>query len=114
MSTIVENRRALKPRPIFGRLTGVDLKRLVGRRFHELVVKHALQTATPEEEAKLKRYTKLRRSMLGNDGPRDERQEHRIRYWLKELTRFRRMDNRQKYSPVAMRPPNSSLNNKSL
>jgi len=76
-------------------------------RFHELVVRHALQTATLGEEAKLERYTKLRRTMLGNDVPIDERQEYRIRYWLKELTRFRRMDNRQKYSPVAMRPPNN-------
>lgn len=75
------------------------------------MVKRACGRSTPEEDAKLERYQNLRRSMLCNDVPADERQEYRIRYWLKELTRFRRMDNRQKYSPVAMRPPNNQITN---
>lgn len=40
---------------------------LINRRYHELVVKEALQTITPQELLKLERYQILRRSMHGLD-----------------------------------------------
>lgn len=67
-------------------------RRHVERRFAELVVKHALGTSTPEEEAKLERYQRLRREMDGNayTTPEQARREYADSKMLKALKRLTR------------------------
>lgn len=72
--------------------TGSLVRRHVERRFADLVVKHALSTATPEEEAKLERYQRLRREMDGTayTTPEQARREYADNKMLKALKRLAR------------------------
>lgn len=72
--------------------TGSLARARVERRFGELVVKHALGTATPEEEAKLERYQRLRRELDGTaySTPEQARREWADNKMLKTLKRLTR------------------------
>lgn len=71
----------------------------VQNRFHELAVKSALQTATPEEEKKLEKLQVLRRMMLGTDrfSSHFTKQDWQDRQLLKRL-RGLAWENSRKYN----------------
>lgn len=73
-------------------------RRKLDARFRELVIRHALQTATSDEMSKLDRYQKLRRRFYG-ETRHNERQFTITRFALKELTFHIRQAERNRASP---------------